>query len=107
MELTVFWTSFSKNELQKIFRYYKEKAGIKVAKSIVLELLFESSKLTSHPEIGQREELLINRKEEFRYLLVKNYKIIYWVNTQKNQVEIMDVFDTRQNPIKMKRIISK
>ena len=107
MELTVFWTSFSKNELRKIFRYYKEKAGIRIAKSIVLELLFESSKLTSHPEIGQKEEFLITRKEEFRYLVVKNYKIIYWVNVQKNQVEIVDIFDTRQNPIKMKRNTSK
>jgi len=54
-------------------------------------------------EIGQKEELLIERKEEFRYLVFKNYKIIYWFNIVKNRVEITDVFDARQNPIKLKR----
>ncbi len=44
MELKIYWTDFSKNELRKIFSYYKE----------------------------------------------------------KNRIEISDVFDTRQNPIKMK-----
>ena len=28
---------------------------------------------------------------------------IYWINTNKNRIEITDVFDTRQNPIKIKR----
>jgi len=29
---------------------------------------------------------------------------IYWVNSNKNWVEISDVFDTRQNPVKVKNI---
>lgn len=33
------------------------------------------------------------------------YKVIYFINSEKNQVEITDVFDTRQNPIKMSRSI--
>jgi len=28
-------------------------------------------------------------------------KIVYWTNTKKNRIEITDVFDTRQNPIKL------
>jgi hypothetical protein len=59
--------------------------------------------LKKHPEIGQIEELLKNRKEEFRYLIHKNCKLIYWININKNQIEIIDVFDTRQNPPKIKR----
>jgi len=43
-------------------------------------------------------------KKEFRYIVFKNYKIIYWINIKKNWIEISDVFDTRQNPIKMKEI---
>jgi len=50
MELKIFWTDFSKNELKKIFSYYKENASLRVAKNL-----------------------------------------------------ISDVFDTRQNPIKMKK----
>ena len=36
-------------------------------------------------------------------LTVKKYKIIYWFNKDKNRIEISDVFDARQNPIKIKR----
>jgi hypothetical protein len=52
--------------------------------------------------IGQIEELLIDREQSFRYLVHKNYKIIYWINLIKNRIEIVDVFDTRQNPEKIK-----
>ena len=38
-----------------------------------------------------------------RYLVYKNYKVIYWINEKENRIEINDVFDTRQNPTKIKR----
>ena len=37
-------------------------------------------KLKLQHEIGQKEELLKERVEKFRYLVVKNYKVIYWIN---------------------------
>ena len=36
-------------------------------------------------------------------VLSQNYKIIYWINEEKNRIEIVDIFDTRQNPLKIKR----
>lgn len=63
----------------------------------------ETLKLRKQPKSGQAEELLKKRKQEFRYLVYKNYKIIYWINNQENRIEINDVFDTRQNPVKIKR----
>jgi len=65
----------------------------------VLGIENKTTILRTHPNTGQREELLRNLPQEFRYLIFKNYKIIYWNNTKKNRIEIMDVFDTRQNPI--------
>lgn len=55
------------------------------------------------PRIGQEENLLKHRKQEFRYLVYKNYKVIYWINEKENRIEINDVFDTRQNPTKIER----
>ena len=57
--------------------------------------------MRNQPEIGQREELLIDREQEFRYLICENYKVIYLVNSPENRIEITDVFDTRQNPVKI------
>lgn len=34
---------------------------------------------------------------------IKNYKIIYLLDPINNTVEIFDVFDTKQNPVKMNR----
>ena len=103
MELAIYWTDFSKKELKKIFDYYKEKASLKVAKNIVIGITSEVSKLKYQPKIGQEEELLKNNSKEFRYLIYSNYKVIYWLNLEKSRIEIFDVFDTRQNPKKIKR----
>jgi toxin ParE1/3/4 len=104
MELKIFWTEFSKNSLELVYKYYKKEAGVRIAKKIISDLFNEVQILRKQAKIGQIEELLIDREEEFRYLVFKNYKIIYWINHKKNQVEIVDVFDTRQNPVKLKSI---
>jgi plasmid stabilization system protein ParE len=104
MELKIKWTDFSKKELRNIFEYHKDKASIKVAKKLVSGIAKETLKLKKHPTIGQEEELLKNDPREFRYLVYKNYKIVYLVVLEKNIIEIFDVFDTRQNPIKMNRV---
>jgi plasmid stabilization system protein ParE len=101
MDIKIYWTDFSKNELRAIFRFYKEKASLKIARKLVLGINQEVMKLKNQPDMGQREELLANRKQKFRYLVYKNYKCIYWFNIDKNRIEITDVFDTRQDPVKM------
>jgi len=103
MELKIYWTDFSKKELQKIFEYYKKNATLKVAKRLATGIAKETLKLKEQPEIGQIEELLTDRPNKFSYLVYKNYKIIYWINKAENRIEINDVFDSRQNPIKIKR----
>jgi toxin ParE1/3/4 len=104
MEMKVFWTDFSKSELQQIFDYYKQNAGLKVTRRLVEGIVSKTEILRKNPSIGQAEELLSDRIEEFRYLVHRNYKIIYWVNIKMKRIEIVDVFDTRQNPLKVKRI---
>ena len=103
MELKLFWTDFSQKELEKIYRYYREKTGTRIAKRLVNGIYNETLKLKKQPKIGQTEELLKKREQEFRYLVYENYKIIYWINNKENRIEINDVFDTRQNPIKIER----
>lgn len=72
---------------------------------MVNEIINETLILKYQPQVGQIEELLKSKKEEFRYLVYKNYKIIYWINYKKHQIEIIDVFDIRQNPVKIERYL--
>jgi plasmid stabilization system protein ParE len=103
MGLTIFWTAFSENELQNIFIYHHEKVSIRVAIEITEGIVNETTILEKNPYIGQIEGNLIDNTKEIRYLISSNYKIIYWLNTEKNQIEILDVFDCRQEPLKIKR----
>jgi plasmid stabilization system protein ParE len=104
MGLTVYWTQFAEEKLKDIFEYYKQKAGVKISQKLVNSIIEESLKLESNPFIGQKETLLIDRVQEFRYFVCKNYKIIYWVDLSNNFVFISHVFHTSQNPIKIKNI---
>ena len=102
MDLKVFWTDTAIEKLEDIFDYYKNKVGIEVAKNIVGLIVDSTINLESQPKIGQVEELLINRANEYRYLVSGNYKIIYWI--EELYIKIATVFDCRQNPIKIKKI---
>lgn len=51
--------------------------------------------------LGQIEDGLIELKQGHRYIVEGNYKIIYRV--VGNEIYIVDVFDCRQNPQKIKR----
>ncbi|MDT0645238.1 type II toxin-antitoxin system RelE/ParE family toxin [Zunongwangia sp. F260] len=103
MELKIFWTDFAKNELQKNFKYLKENASLRVARNETRKIVTETLRLLKQPEIGQIEELLADSKLKFRYLVHQTYKIIYWINIDKNQIEIVDIFDTQQYPTKIRR----
>jgi plasmid stabilization system protein ParE len=101
MELTVFWTRFAENKLNDIFEYYESNAGIRIAGKLVNGIIDSTINLSKNPYVGQIEELLANRPNHFRYLVYKNYKIIYWINKDKNRIEIANIFDCRQNPDKL------
>jgi toxin ParE1/3/4 len=58
MELKLFWTDFSQREPEKIYEYYREKVGIRIAKNLVNGIYNEALNLKSQPRIGQTEALL-------------------------------------------------
>lgn len=104
MELEVYWTQFAEDKLTDIFEYYHFNTGVKVAQNLVNGIIDESLKLRTNPFIGQKEDLLLNRVQEYRYLVFNNYKIIYWIDDINKIIFVSHVFDTRQNPIKMDRL---
>ena len=101
MDLEVFWAQLAEDKLFDIFTFYKQKASEKVATKIINEIVDATIDLDKNPKIGQIEEFLTDRKEEFRYLVSSNYKIIYYINTETKRIIIANVFDARQNPEKL------
>lgn len=103
MAFKIIWSNFAETELDKIYAYYAEIASLKVARNIIEKIISEPNRILSHPEITQVEELLSEREDNYRYLVCDNYKIIYSIDTKQKLIKIADVFDTRQNPMKIKR----
>ncbi|AWW28879.1 hypothetical protein DN752_01325 [Echinicola strongylocentroti] len=58
--------------------------------------------LTKHPEMGQIEDNPEVVGRGVQYLVEGNYKIVYKVYKEDRAILIAAVFDTRQNPTKLK-----
>lgn len=102
MGLRVFWTETARNQLEDIFDYYQNKAGTAVAKKLVKQIIDRTIQLENNPQSGQKESYLTDRKFEYRFLVQGNYKIIYRIDG--SYIRIAMVFDSRQNPDKLKSI---
>ncbi len=103
MVLKVIWSEFAEKQLDEIFEYYHKNISVNFARKIAHNILLETKKLEKNPFVGQVENLLIDRKTKYRYLIYTNYKLIYSVDKPNRVVKIADVFDTRQNPVKITR----
>jgi len=99
MALKIFWTDSARFQLEEIFNYHREIAGLRIAQKLKNQLYNRTSQLVKFPESGPLEPLLSSRKLDYRYLVEGNYKIIYWIENQN--IKIAAVFDCRQNPTKM------
>lgn len=98
MRFNVFWTRFAELKLDDIFNFYKSSANKLIALKIINRIIDKSLLLENFPLCGQKEDLLNSSSKDFRYLVSKNFKIIYWINHNKQRIEIVNVFDARQNP---------
>jgi plasmid stabilization system protein ParE len=103
MKYSVFWSEFSERKLDEIFDYYQSRASYKIARKLITEIISGTVILETNPLAGPIEPLLMDRKEEYHYLVCGNYKVIYSVDQINRLVKIADVFDTRQNPMKIGR----
>lgn len=103
MAFKIIWSEFAESQLDEIYEYYKKDVSPVIAKKFLKGIINEPNRLLKTPLIGQVEELLKHRKMSYRYLIFKNYKLIYSVDMDKELIKISDVFDTRQNPLNIKR----
>ena len=97
--MKVIWTNFAAGMLMQIYQYYKEKAGNAVSKKIKTEIFAATKQLKKYPTSGQIELNLEKLNENHRYLIAGNFKVIY--REISEGVLITDVFDTRQDPVKI------
>jgi plasmid stabilization system protein ParE len=92
-------------DIENIYRYYVER-NENYAVELYNQIIEEAELLQSFPHIAQKEQILEEYPEEYRSLIVwRSYKLVYFVENEA--VNVVAVFDCRQNPRKLKKDIRK
>ena len=99
----IIWSDFAERQLDGIYDYYFLRASPKVAKNLVKSILRAPNKLKQNRYLGPIEESLRESGEDYRYIVHRNFKIIYFVDDQHLSIRILDVFDCRLDPDKIGR----
>lgn len=92
--LAVFWTKTAKSNLKDIYEFYEPKS-VQAAKNVVSDIL-NMAKDIKFPKQYQTDEI----DERYRRMVVRHYKILY--SCKKKTIYIHRIFDTRQDPEKLK-----
>ncbi|UXE65274.1 MAG: type II toxin-antitoxin system RelE/ParE family toxin [Chryseotalea sp. WA131a] len=96
------YSEYAVEQLQRIldFLVYQQEIPSQKALEIRDKILDKADTILSNVYVAQKEELLEHLQLAHRRLIISNYKIIYTIKT--DHILITDIFDTRQNPDKMK-----
>ena len=100
--MTIKWYAAASGDLDKIYDYYV-KFNPRAAATLYNRILDETAILKINPYVAAIEQLLVDCPEEYRSLVVAKgkYKVVYFI--KNNTVLIVQVFDCRQNPSKLRR----
>ncbi|MEQ8705756.1 MAG: type II toxin-antitoxin system RelE/ParE family toxin [Phaeodactylibacter sp.] len=95
------FTRNSERRLIQIRDYHASQGNPKKGVKIIKAVRKGTERLKGHPMLGQEEERLKHFGKGHRYILVeKKIKVIY--RAAKHIIFVTDVFDTRQDPDKMR-----
>ncbi|CAN5211731.1 type II toxin-antitoxin system RelE/ParE family toxin [soil metagenome] len=97
MSCAIVWSESAMDQVESIHEYLLEVAP-SYADKVVLDIIKTVNSTLNFPKIGP-VEFTLNGTIEFRYLISRNWKILYSI--KGIEIVIASVFDTRQNPLKM------
>lgn len=76
--MEIIWLPLAEKALEAIFSFYEEKS-VQAARNIIADILRTADSLATHPEMASVEQLLQERPETFRSLVVRqSYKVVYY-----------------------------
>lgn len=98
--MAVIYTRQALSSLREALELIKPKVSKEKLKEVRKKIFDKADKLQDNPKLGQKEEYLAHLDKGHRRVIHSHYKIIYLV--QKDRIIVTDIFDTRQDPEKMK-----
>ena len=102
--MKVIWIPFAQNEVRKTARYINKEFGKESRDQFINEVRNVSRLLGENPNLGKPEPLLIDYTKMYRsYVMNHLNKIIYWI--AENQIEVVDFWDVRRDPMTLRNQI--
>lgn len=95
------WSRRSQDDRKAIYSYWNEKNQSKAYSKKLNKLFIEAVELLSiHPQLGRK-----STEKEVRIKVVKDYLILY--KFTDTELWVMAIFDSRQDPEKLKKRLMK
>lgn len=101
--MKIVWFSHAEEQWQKAMDYCEDNFGTNVADRFQNEVIKTTELLSKYPGIGLIEVELENYVHMYRSITLNygNYKIIYRVDTDKDTIYIVSLWNCHQNPIRL------
>lgn len=101
--MKLIYTEQSLESLEEALKFITPKVSYEKLMIIRDSILDAAETLKDNPFMGQEEPYLEHLNLGHRRIIKDNYKIIYRIID--SYIYITDIFDTRQDPLKMNRIV--
>lgn len=96
------WQKRAEHELYRYLLKGFLEFGETTANKFADRTQYISCELEKFPEIGFPEPLLKGRKKLYKaYFINKRFKLIYYYAATSDTVHVVDIWDTRREPIKL------
>lgn len=98
--MRVFLSELAESKLLKLSDFLLENWNIKVRNDFIKKLTIKINQISEQPDsCPQSTEF----KGLFKCVVTKQTTFYYRINLEKQEIEIITVFDTRQNPNKLEK----
>jgi len=97
--MTISWSKQAAESLRETTAYVRNEFGIKAKQKLLDEIRSMIKHLPDNPCMGKVEPLLEDASVEYRSLVINRLnKIVYYINTETETIEIVALWDTRREP---------
>lgn len=101
--MKVFLSELAESKLLKLSEYLIENWSLRTRDKFISKLTEKIKQISIHPDSCPKSSEFDNL---YKCVVTKQTTFYYRINSDKREIEIITIFDTRQNPDKLKKDIS-
>ena len=105
--MKVIWKEPARRRLDDLYEFIAG-GNPRAAAKIYNDIVDETALLSEFPQMAAVEPLLGRMDKIFRSLVVaRAYKVVYYIDEAANEIAVIEVWDCRQDPSKLRKNVLK